>query len=265
MEMTKRLERVLITVMTYPHPSEKHDELICTAGISEAGDWIRLYPIDYRYRPKHQQFRKYQWIELFLGPAGHKSDGRKESREPDLESIRLVGEPLSTARDWEARRAIIDRLPHHTVNELSRLYEQQKTSLGIVRPAKVIDLEIKPADTTWKPKWQNLYQQMRLFGDQPLPLRKIPFEFRYVFECDDSAKPHRALIIDWELGVLYLKEEERLGDEEAAAESVKKKFFDEICRDDKDTRFFMGTVYPHNTWIVLGTFWPPKQQQGRLF
>lgn len=96
-------------------------------------------------------------------------------------------------------------------------------------------------------------------------MRKIPYEFRYVFECEDSVKPHRAMITDWELGVLYLKEEARLGDDKSAAESVKKKFFDEICRDDKDTRFYMGTVYPHNSWIIIGTFWPPKKPQGQLF
>lgn len=53
--------RILMTVMTYPHPSEKYTELVCTAGITDAGEWVRLYPIDYRYRPRYQQFRKYQW------------------------------------------------------------------------------------------------------------------------------------------------------------------------------------------------------------
>lgn len=55
--------RVLILVMTYPHPSQKHQELVCTAGITDSGEWVRLYPIDYRYLPNHQQFRKYQWIK----------------------------------------------------------------------------------------------------------------------------------------------------------------------------------------------------------
>ena len=34
--------------------------------------------------------------------------------------------------------------------------------------------------------------------------------------------------------------------------------FDELCAPTKDTRFFMGTKYPYNTWLVLGVFWPPK-------
>jgi len=60
------LVRVLILVMTYPLPSRGYRETICTGGITEAGEWVRLYPIDYRYRPMSQQFRKYQWIEVEL-------------------------------------------------------------------------------------------------------------------------------------------------------------------------------------------------------
>jgi hypothetical protein len=72
------------------------------------------------------------------------------------------------------------------------------------------------------------------------------------------------MIEDWELGVLFLKEVQRLGSEDAAAKSVKAKFFDEICGATKDTRFFVGTVFPYNTWVVIGTFWPPTQFQPSL-
>ena len=41
--------KVLILVMTYPNPSNSHIETICTAGMTENGDWVRLYPIEYRY------------------------------------------------------------------------------------------------------------------------------------------------------------------------------------------------------------------------
>lgn len=64
---------------------------------------------------------------------------------------------------------------------------------------------------------------------------------------------------------LFLREAERLGSDEAAAESVKKKFLGELCRGDKDTRFFMGTRYRYNVWLVLGVFWPPKILQRSLF
>jgi hypothetical protein len=64
---------------------------------------------------------------------------------------------------------------------------------------------------------------------------------------------------DWELGVLFINELKRLGSSAAAAQSVKQKFFHEICGPDKDTRFFMGTRFPYNAWLVVGVFWPPKE------
>ncbi len=51
--------RVLITVKTYPIPSAKYDELSCTAGVTEEGEFIRLYPINYRDLPWGQQFKKF--------------------------------------------------------------------------------------------------------------------------------------------------------------------------------------------------------------
>jgi len=250
--------KVLITVKTYPHPSVGYQELVCVAAITESGEWVRLYPIDYRYRPRHQQFEKYQWIEVGLSPGGEGNDKRKESRKPDLDSIRILGPALSTKDNWRERREIIDQLPHHTLEELKDLYDKERVSLGIVRPKRVLDLEIAPADPHWKPEWERLFSQLTLFGPPQKPLRKLPYTFHYVFECEDSRKPHRAMIEDWELGALFLNESDRLGSDEAAAGSVKAKFLNEMCRGDRDTRFFMGTRFPYNTWLVIGVFWPPK-------
>ncbi len=264
--------KVLITVMTYPHPSRGYQELVCTAGVTEQGEWIRLYPIDYRYRPRNQQFRKYQWIELDLFPHGSGNDRRKESRKPVLDTIQVLGEPLSTKNGWRERRQIIDQIPVHSVKQLRELHESERVSLGMVQPTRILDLKIEPADPEWKPEWQSLFDQLTLFGPVQKPLRKIPYKFTYVFECSDSHKPHNAMIEDWELGVLWLNEFARLGNEEAAAQSVRRKFLGELCGDNKDTRFFMGTVFPYNTWVVLGVFWPPKLNtqapdivQGNLF
>ncbi|MCG8586355.1 MAG: hypothetical protein MI757_16730, partial [Pirellulales bacterium] len=151
--MASEKQKVLITVMTYPHPSGGYKELVCTAGITESGEWVRLYPVDYRYMSKNQQFHKYQWIEVELEPRGHGNDDRKESRRPNLDSIRLLGEPIPTSRQWKQRREYIDPLPHHTLNELKLQFDRDKTSLGVVRPSEVLDLAVRRADPNWKPEW----------------------------------------------------------------------------------------------------------------
>lgn len=252
--------RLLITVMTYPHPSRRYRELVCTAGITQSGEWVRLYPVDYRYLPSRRKFRKFQWVDVGLSTHGHRNDPRRESRRPDLDTLRIIGAPLSAKDKWRERRQVVDRLPHHTLSELKSLYETQRVSLGIVRPKRVLDVAIRKARSEWKPEWRSLYTQIQLFEPHK-PLRKLPFTFHYVFECDDSERTHRALITDWELGVLFLKESDRLGSDKAAADSVKQKYLATLCGPRRDTRFFMGTRLPYNAWMVVGVFWPPKRQQ----
>jgi len=256
-ESTQKTE-VLITVMTYPLPSMSYQELICTAGITRSGEWVRLYPINYRYLPKDKQYKKYQWIEVELGNRGSGNDKRKESRKPVLETIKLLGEPLTTEKNWQERRALIDRLPHRTVKQCVEAHAIDRTSLGVVRPSRILDMKIEETDRQWKPEWDALFLQLTLFGEAQKPLAKIPYKFSYIFECEDNPKAHKAMCEDWELGVLFLKEVKRLGSESQAAESVRNRFLNDLCAPTKDTRFFMGTVFPYNTWVVLGVFWPPK-------
>ena len=60
------LTKVLITVKTYPTLSAKYDELVCTAGFREDGTWIRIYPVPFRKKAYHEQYKKYDWIEVDL-------------------------------------------------------------------------------------------------------------------------------------------------------------------------------------------------------
>lgn len=258
--------KVLVTVKTYLHPSRKYVELVCTAGITEEHEWVRLYPVDFRYQSPEKQYEKYQWIEVGLAPRGSGNDRRKESRKPDLDSIRALGAALPTLNAWSARRKIVDAMPQHTVLDLKRQYEESGVSLGIVRPTAILDLEIRKSPPRWKSGQEQALQQISLFYGQPKPLEKLPFTFRYVFRCEDiGPTPHKAMIEDWELGALFLKMREAYGDDWTAAQKVREKYLDQICGPTRDTRFFMGTVFPYNTWVVVGVFWPPKISQPSLF
>ncbi len=71
-----QLTKVLVVVKTYPNPSMKHDETVCTAVISESGEWLRIYPVSFRYLAPDQQYKKWQWIELALAKGSHQNDPR---------------------------------------------------------------------------------------------------------------------------------------------------------------------------------------------
>jgi len=179
--------KVLITVKTFPIPSAKYDELVCTAGVNEEGDFIRLYPINFRDLPFSQQYKKYQWLEVdAVKHTGR--DSRKESYRPNCDSIRPVGEPISSDDNWAERAKFALAKRSQSMEELEAKQEQDKTSLGIFRPKEVHDLVWTPTNADWKPAFKAALSQQRLWENRKAsgePPRKVPWKFQYRFECDD--------------------------------------------------------------------------------
>src|SRR5690606_8085918 len=113
--------RLLITVKTYPHPSVRYQETVCTAGLTEQGDWIRLYPLPFRYLPDDLRFDKYQWIELDAKRNSAK-DPRPVSYRPDVSSIKL-GEKLGTRDGWAKRKTVVLRKVRGSIEELREAWD----------------------------------------------------------------------------------------------------------------------------------------------
>jgi len=226
----------------------------------EDGSFIRLYPVDYRYRPIWQWYKKYQWIEVEV--EKHDKDNRKESYRPKVETIKTLCSPLDTKGHWAERRAVVLKNPPVS---MERLWAQQKldgTSLGLVKPREILDLIVEPDSETWKPSWEADIAQLRMFGPDRKPLEKIPYKFKYRFTCNDPrCKGHQMMIEDWEVGALYRNVLSSCGDPDKAAQSVRDKFLTTLCGPNIDTHFFVGTVLKYGTWIILGVFWPPVVPQ----
>lgn len=252
--------KVLITVKTYPIPSAKYDELVCTAGVREDGSFIRLYPINFRDLPFSQQYKKYQWIEV--AAVKHRGrDARKESYRPDCATIRLLGEPIPPAGNWKQRAKYALAQRSTSMEELQSLQRVDRKSLGVFRPKRISDLIWQPDAPDWKPSFKAALAQARLWEDRKaskVPPRKVPFKFQYQFECDDArCHGHRMMIEDWELGALYWRVVDCGATPKEAATEVRKKFLDTMCAPDRDTHLFVGTILSHpNSWVVIGVFWP---------
>lgn len=260
--------RVLITVKTYPIPSKTYDELVCTAGVTEDGRFIRLYPINFRDLPYSKQYRKYQWIEVEAERHTGR-DTRRESWRPNCDTLRL-GEQLSTEDGWAKRAAWV--LPLQAAS-MEALWEEQtasRTSLGLIRPKEVFDLTISEDTPDWPPKFYAALKQARLWETRHRtkePPRKVPWKFHYRFACDDARcnASHRMMIEDWEVGALYWRLVDRGRSPRRAAEMVREKFLTEVCAPSRDAHFFVGTVLEHGTWVIIGVYWPPAPKKLPLF
>lgn len=257
--------KVLITVKTYPMPSTKYNELVCTAGVREDGSFVRLYPINFRDLPYEQQYRKYQWVEVMA--QRHTRDRRKESYRPDCNTLRNLGEPIPARNgDWSERAKYVLLQPAQSMEDLYNQKRLDKTSLGIVKPKRVIDLMVSPDDADWRPSVRQALMQARLWDSRRVtkePPRKVPHKFRYRFECDDPRckGDHRMMIQDWELGALYWRLRDQGATSDEAAARVRQKYLDDLCGPARDTRFFVGTVLAHGTWVVIGVWYPKVAAQ----
>lgn len=262
MNQRQRL-RVLITVKTYPIPSAKYEELVCTAGVTAQRDFVRLYPINFRELPFDRQYRKYQWIEIEATKHSTR-DSRKESYRPDCDTLR-TGQHIPTKRgDWSERAKYVLTNESRSMEDLWDQQARDRTSLGIFRPKKVHDLLVTPDDPQWKPAFRSALRQAKLFDTRRVtlqPPRKVPFKFRYLFECDDErcSGRHRMMIEDWELGRLFWRLVDNGESPKAAAAKVRDKFLLDLCGPAKETYFYVGTILAHPTrWVIIGLFHPKK-------
>ena len=266
------LERIFITVKTYPTISKKYKELACTAGFREDGSWVRLYPIPFRLLEYEQRYSKYQWIEADI--KRNKADPRPESYSVlNVDNINPL-EKINTERNWEERRkTVLGKAKLYTnKKELIDITHQNKVSLAVFKPAEIIDFVCEDTQSDWAQDKINIildsFNQRNLFGEQDPEdfkiMPKLPKKFSYIFK-DDVGNKSKLMIEDWEVGQLYWNCCKTVSPKEAA-EKVKAKYFDNFART-KDLYFFLGTTREWhirkapNPYVIIGTFYPPHVKQ----
>jgi len=275
-------ERVLITVKTYPTISKKYAELVCTAGVTESGEWRRLYPVRFRQLYAEQQYQKYQWVEADIEKST--SDNRPESYKIIHDSLKTVSAPLPTKNKWAARReAFSEKVDaYDNLEGLIGRAHKNELSLALFKPKRFLKFVHKPVAREWNArKIENLEkqkQQIHLFDNEESVARqfavvkKLPYKFSYQFE-DNLGQTSTLMIEDWEIGALYwncLRDSH--GDENAAIAKVRKKYWDHIVQSGKyDIMLVLGTTLEHhrkkvsNPFVIISVFWPGLDLQERLF
>jgi hypothetical protein len=263
-------KRVLITVKAYPLPSRTYTELVCTAGITAEGEWIRIYPVPFRFLADKGKYSKYQWVDLNLKKAS--KDFRPESYslvDTSLEDMDII-ETVDTSKKWSKRKKLVLEEGPKVYTSMTELIEDSKDpkniSLATFKPAKITGFEFEE-ERDWSEGLQKNLQQHDLFderggkGDQDI-VQKLPFKFYYKL-VDENGKPSRMMIEDWEIGALYWNCLKRAdGNEDIALQKVREKYFDTFTQKN-DIHLFLGTTLQYhrrrmnNPFVIIGVFYPP--------
>lgn len=272
-------QKVLITVTTYPLPSRSYDELVCTAGILENGDWIRIYPvplsflIDLKGSGRVKKV-KYTWIEIDL--IKRTDDFRPESHSPvnyDFKDL-VIGDSIGTEGNWMIRKELcLNNIYTNKAKLLEDSKDPNNISLVTFKPSKIVGFEIEEDVREWKDEWKELRKQGNLFESVKSVetlIPKLPYKFYYRF-LDDARVESKLMIEDWEIGALYwncLKNAD--GNESIALDKVREKY-EGVFLTKNDIYLFLGTTKEWhrrratNPFVIIGVFYPKKEAQGRLF
>lgn len=237
-------ERILVTVRTYPNPSAKYVETVCTGGITESGEWRRLYPVPLRYLDDSKQFRTYDIIELEVSPG---KDGRPETRRPNLSSLKIK----ETVKDWTTRCQWVER----TVFDSLKAMQDAERTIGPVRVETILDFVAEKSDDDWSAEQKEKLKQQLLF-DERKPLEKIPFSFRFIWK-DAAGVEYKSLFIAWEVFQTWRNYKLKYNNPISV---MKDKWMNDLCSQKRRLAFFMGNSAEHRqVFMVCGVFNPPKK------
>ena len=255
--------------------------MVCTAGITKDGEWIRIYPVPFRFLQDKGKYRKYQWVDIDLKKA--KKDFRPESYSPSdnsLSDLEII-ETVDTSHNWRKRKFLILENGPKVFTSMTELIkdsqDSKNVSLATFKPTKITGFDFEE-ERDWKSGLQKNIQQQDLFDERGGrgnldSVNKLPFKFFYKIE-DETGKSSRLMIEDWEIGALYWKCLHKAdGNETLAIQKVKEKYFDTFTQKN-DIHLFLGTTLQYhrrrmnNPFVIIGVFYPPKdpmKDQQSLF
>ncbi len=254
MDARSETRTIRILVKAFPQPSQKYEETVCCAGVTEdTGELLRLFPIRYRRLPPSDRFGRYDRVEMLITKA---SDPRPESYQVAEESIRLLEK--GTALPDQAKVRLWAPFIAPSLKELHRENRENQRSLGIVKPDpgsirfRAVSAE---ASSEEDQKVAELLFQQQSFLEEPLkPLERPQYSFVYEYTC--AGHPHRHQIHDWEVQAAFFNYRRRYSSEQEALNQLT--FVYETDIPARNLHFIMGTMKAHpRTFILIGLLRSP--------
>lgn len=268
--------KILIWGKTRPEVSKTYREIVCTGGVfADTKRLVRLYPIPLKYLDDDKAFNQYQWIEVDVKKT--RKDVRPESYRVRFDSISTL-EVIPPGRgNWDARAEWVMNSENifQSVEALQERQANDHTSLGLVKPKKILDVrsvQLSPGEREefWQ-RYHSALEQMDLplspeTGSPIKPMKPPDYRFKVRFTCDDSrcVRSHDFSILDWGLDALYFRQAYTEGrSRQMAAAKVVEKLQDQVFAPDKDLYFFLGNIASHpKTFTVVGLWWPKKKKSS---
>lgn len=249
-------DQAYIIVKAAPRSSQKFGETVCIAGIDTSGNWVRLYPVSFRYLGEPQRFRRWDLVNYRWRRPTTTSDDRDESRRVDPDSIQISGQLPA-----KERNSFLDRV---AVTSLKRERESGR-SLALLR-IEVLEFKCRKKSPDDLAKEMAIHKQLRdqsdLFvAEQIIPREACPYSFIYKYR--DADGEHEGTCQDWETEATFFRRRSET-DEQRALAWMQNMFGAEYPK--RGMALAMGTHrYRSDQWLINGVIRLNEETQASLF
>lgn len=277
--MQHKKEKIMIVAKTYPVPSSKYIELVCTAGVNEQGQWRRLYPIQFRLLQENKRYKKWEYIETVITKA--ENDRRPESYRPEQDRIEVIDNAKISPAVIKNRKAKFLNCTkiYQNMDELIQLAHSDEISIALFKPKKIEKFLCERDNRDWDSKrLQDLERQkmqLKLFDDRTTVsddfrnVKKLPYRFKYRF-IDEKENKSNMTILDWEIGQLFWNSlKSQRNNEEKACDEVRKKYFEKFVESKTyEILFVLGTIHrfhsqrASNPFSIIGVIYLTEEVQA---
>jgi len=244
----------IIIIKAAPQVGDRHGETVCCAAIDIYGNWLRLYPINFRALKDDQKFTR--WDRVAFRWRLPKSDPRIESRRVEQDSIKIIGKLKKSERQSFLSNLIVDSL---------KIQRTHRKSLALIRP-RIIGFSFTKKNSTQIEKesreFEDVNKQIDMFNTNPdEPYKPCPYDFQYKYEIKDGVRT--GICQDWEIQATFFKWSNLYGEKDAL-EKIVGRFGENLPK--KGMLLAMGThsLYP-DTWLINAIIRLDEITQPSLF
>jgi hypothetical protein len=243
---------LMVNCKTYPAVSTKYVETVCTGGVQASGDFVRLYPVPFRFLDSEEQYGR--WDVIRVRAYRDAKDPRPESWHFSPGSPITKVDHISTERRrWEWMRK--------TVFDSAEAMEAKGLTNGCVE-IEPIELYWKADSKEWTASQLNVIQQGDLFAtkEQMQGLAdRVPWQFRLKYREKSTGREDDGKVLAWSFYQGFRRVRGECATDEEALEIIANRIRDSIFNPDKTVFAILGTHSRFGHWMISALYHVPTE------
>jgi len=256
---------LMVNCKTYPAVSTKYVETVCTGGVRANGEFVRLYPVPFRFLDAEEQYGRWDVIRV---------RAYRDSKDPRPESWHfLPGSPIEKLDSITTDRRRWEWMCKTIHNSAAAMQEKGLTN-GCVE-IEPIEFYWKPDSKEWTPNQLSVIQQGDLFAtkDQMQGLAdRVPWQFRLKYKEKSTGQEFDGKVLAWSYYQGFRRARNESGNDQVALETIANRIRESIFSADRTVFAILGTHSRFGHWMISALYHVPSdiikkdhQQGGRLF